>query len=181
VKIVDLTGMNFGRLTVLERGPWRTEGKRRRATWLCRCRCGNEKLVRGGSLTSSLTQSCGCLHREVLISKWTRTHGLTNSPEYAAWQNLQAHCFCKTSHAFKYYGARGITVCEQWLGSFELFLADVGMRPSPKHRLIRKNTSGNFEPGNCEWSARASTPPRDVATGRFLKSSSVGTGDEQVN
>jgi hypothetical protein len=64
---------------------------------------------------------------------------------------LQTSCLCRMKADFKWFGGRGITVCEQWLGSSEVFLADVGFRPSPRHRLTRKNRNGNFEPGNCEW------------------------------
>jgi len=57
----DLTGKRFGRLTVLRRGPNDNHGK---AMWVCRCDCEKEVKVNGASLVRSLTQSCGCLHRE---------------------------------------------------------------------------------------------------------------------
>ena len=55
---------------------------------------------------------------------------------------------------YDYYGGRGITVCERWL-NFENFLADMGLRPSPRHSVDRKNNDGNYEPGNCWWATKA--------------------------
>lgn len=59
----DLTGMRFGRLTVLYRADVKT--KAQKTLWHCRCDCGNEIDVFSGSLLRGLTKSCGCLNREV--------------------------------------------------------------------------------------------------------------------
>jgi hypothetical protein len=146
-KAYDLNGMRFGRLTVLARAGW-GGGKHRMPAWLCRCACGGEKVVTGSNLKQSQTESCGCLQSE---SERNRTHGLTDSPEYGIWVAMQSSCLNPTQKGFKSRGSRGIEVCEQWLGSFEVFIADVGMRPTPKHWLRRKDTRGNFEPGNVHW------------------------------
>ena len=60
-RVKDLTGMKFGRLTVIGR---HGSNKRGDAMWLCRCECGNEVVVRGDSLRSGDTTSCGCLRKE---------------------------------------------------------------------------------------------------------------------
>ena len=67
-KAKDLTDMKFGRLTVIERAG---TDKFRRALWLCKCDCGNEKILPGGNLTSGHTTSCGCYNREISKEKNT--------------------------------------------------------------------------------------------------------------
>ena len=59
-KFIDLTGMKFGRLTVIERA----ENKNKKICWLCECDCGNEKIIRGADLKNGKTTSCGCFSKE---------------------------------------------------------------------------------------------------------------------
>ena len=58
---IDLTGHKFGRLTVLNRAENSKDG---RVRWLCKCDCGNERIILGKSLKNGHTQSCGCLNKE---------------------------------------------------------------------------------------------------------------------
>ena len=66
-KCVDLTGMKFGRLTVIERAG---SDKHRNALWLCKCECGNEKIIIGNNLKKGNTMSCGCLASEKTKEQW---------------------------------------------------------------------------------------------------------------
>ena len=82
----------------------------------------------------------------------THGHGSTRegrSGTYQAWSNMIQRCTNPKRREYKYYGARGITVCERWR-SFENFLADMGERPEGL-TLDRINNDGNYEPGNCRW------------------------------
>lgn len=139
----DVAGKRFGRLAVLSRAPRLNTAD---ARWHCRCDCGNESVAYAMSLKAGLTRSCGCLKREA-----TRTHGERRSPEYMAWTNMRTRCRNPAATDFKYWGGRGVRVCDRW-NRFENFLADMGRRPSPDHSIDRfPNNDGNYEPGNCRW------------------------------
>jgi len=68
--------------------------------------------------------------------------------------NMIQRCMNKNLPIYKYYGARGITVCERWLESFNNFLDDMGVKPDPSLSLDRVDNNGNYEPSNCRWTDR---------------------------
>lgn len=148
----DPIGARFGRLVVEAGAPW--VGYRRR--WLCRCDCGVALTVDAANVKAGYTQSCGCLKHERNVNQpYSRTHGMNKTPEHRAWSSMIQRCTNEKQDSFADYGGRGITVCERWLRSFEAFFINVGPRPSPAHTLDRKDTNGNYEPGNVRWATRA--------------------------
>lgn len=76
------------------------------------------------------------------------------SAEYRIWRGMRDRCEYPTHISYRYYGARGITVCDRWR-DFPTFLRDMGPRPSPKHSIDRKDGSRGYEPDNCRWATRA--------------------------
>lgn len=63
---------------------------------------------------------------------------------------------CLNPHAsqYAYYGGRGITIYRSWIESFEMFLADMGEKPTPDHSLDRIDNDGDYTPTNCRWATK---------------------------
>lgn len=139
-------GMRFERLTVLRKG---TPARYGHPRWDCRCDCGKEVTVRQSMLVAQQTKSCGCLARDLSVARSTK-HGMFGTPEYHAWTHMKGRCNSPSHSDYRNYGGRGISVCPAWQ-SFENFLADMGLRPSPQHSLDRINNDGDYEPLNCRW------------------------------
>lgn len=136
----DLTGRRFNMLVVLYRGPQSSDGNIR---WVCKCDCGKECLVQRSGLVSGNYKSCGCFR----LSQ----NGNTKNPLWSTRTKMIARCHNPECSDYKYYGARGISVCQDWLDSFEKFFEDMGQKPSKKHSLERLDVNGNYEKSNCVW------------------------------
>lgn len=152
MKLVDLTGKEINRLTVLKR----VIGPDDRTYWLCECRCGTVVRVEGGKLRSGHTRSCGCLLTDILVAR-NLTHGGGRTALYNQYRAMLTRCYNSQSRGYPDYGGRGIRVCDRWLGphGFENFRIDIGPKPSPQHSLDRwPDQDGNYEKDNCRWATR---------------------------
>ena len=90
-----------------------------------------------------------------MYERHRHTAGGRRSATHLAWTNMIQRCTNDGRSDFGFYGGRGIRVCDNWMNSFVVFLADMGERPSKNHSLDRyPNQSGNYEPGNCRWATK---------------------------
>lgn len=152
--IKDLTGRRFGRLVVRH-----LTGERRNGcvVWHCLCDCGEHVDVKSGALASGNTKSCGCLKRDSARESHTK-HGHSHTPISCVWIEMNQRCSNPSNHSYRRYGARGITVCNEWRDSFEAFYDYVSQLPhfgEKGYSLDRINNDGNYESGNVRWATAA--------------------------
>lgn len=82
------------------------------------------------------------------------THGGRRSITYERWQSMMARCHNPNASNYRYYGAKGITVCPDW-HDFAHFRDDMGECPSRRMTLDRIENSKGYMPGNCRWATKS--------------------------
>lgn len=140
-------GQKYNKLLIIKRCE---NTKFNKSTWLCKCDCGNTKIIRCDHILGGKIKSCGCLAKKNKKSKaYNRLHCL--------YKDMKARCYNKNSPSYKNYGARGITVCDEWKNDFMSFYnwAMTNGYDENKTRkeqtLDRINNNENYNPKNCRW------------------------------
>ena len=167
MKFTKLAGQKFGRLTILRRlGILQCYGREQECV-MCRCDCGNERVLPESYVKSGHTRSCGCAHGQRLKADDGRvSHDLCGTRIHSIWSKMKGRCYCVTDAKYPRYGGRGIKICERWQ-KLENFYADMGDPPSGEYSIDRIDNDGNYEPENCRWATTTQQQRNKSTNHRF--------------
>ena len=155
----SLVGERFTRLKVIKQAedhvfPNGATGVR----YLCKCKCGNTKIVLAASLKNNGTKSCGCIRKETTIARnKSNKVDYKSTPEYSCYLSMRARCLNPDKKDYPRYGGRGIKICKRWrkgegkLNGFQCFFEDMGPLPKPGYQIDRIDNEGNYKKSNCRW------------------------------
>lgn len=153
-KLLDIVGTKYGRLEVIE---YAGKDANKKTLWKCQCDCGGFTTTQLGNLRSGHTTSCGCVHKKRAreAGKSGVRHGLRHHPLYSTWNSMVHRTRNPNNKDYRNYGARGITVCQEWATDVVAFIEwvteNLGDKPTPTHSIDRVDNNLGYVPGNLRW------------------------------
>lgn len=143
--LIDLTGKQFSKLRVVDRNE--INSKSGNARWNCKCECGNSVVVIGSHLRSGHTSSCGCIQSE-------KAYGLSKTRIYTIWKGMHNRCYKKEHDAYKWYGQKGIKVCDEWHDLMSFFRWANANGYKDDLSIDRIDSNDDYKPSNCRWKSQ---------------------------
>ena len=160
-RIKDLTGKNFDKWYVIGYAGNNKDGK---SLWWCVCQCNNNKVYKivGTELTREKTKSCGCNvtksnQQRAFINKYANSFGLTRYSYdriCRIYKNMCHRCNNPEDKDYNHYGARGISICEEWMNNKNSFIEwCINNGYDDNLTIERIDVNDDYKPSNCTWIA----------------------------
>jgi hypothetical protein len=149
--IENMLGLKFNKWTVIS---FEGISHNQQRLWKLKCDCGYEVIRDLHDAKRGRSKQCsGCYVRQTTLSHGHNKRGKRSS-EYSSWASMKERCLNPNKKDYKHYGGRGITICQQWIDSFDNYLSDMGLKPGKGYSIDRINVDGNYEPSNCRWATQ---------------------------